>query len=157
MKRAFTILGVFVLVLAAAGGVLAQSSQFDGTWKLNPAKSKGAVGTVPKEQIAKITTIGDQVQTEVTGTSADGTPIQIKYVTPVKGGAGKVISGGPYDGVTRKNVNANTRDVSYMQGGKEALHITAVVSKDGKTLTLTGKGTDAQGHPVSSVTVLDKQ
>jgi hypothetical protein len=81
----------------------------------------------------------------------------MKYMTPLKGGVGKVLSGGPYDGVTRKDINANTRDVSYMQGGKEALHITAVVSKDGKTLTITGKGTDAQGHSVSSVTVLDKQ
>ena len=157
MKRAFTILGVFVLVLVAASWLSAQSSPFDGTWKLNPAKSKGAAGTVPKEQTAKITTIGDQVETDITGTNADGTPAQIKYVMPVKGGAGKVLSGGPYDGVSRKNINANTREVSYMQGGKEALHITAVLSKDRKTMTVTGKGTDAQGKPVSSVTVYEKQ
>jgi hypothetical protein len=157
MKRALTIVGVFVLALAATTAVVAQSSPFDGTWKLNPAKSKYTTGAPPKEQTAKITTIGDQVQTEVTGTNADGTPIQMKYVTPLKGGVGKVLSGGPYDGVTRKDINSTTRDVSYMQGGKEALHITAVVSKDGKTLTITGKGTDAQGHSVSSVTVLDRQ
>jgi hypothetical protein len=157
MKRAFTILGVFILALAAASWLSAQSSPFDGTWKLNPAKSKGPAGTVPKEQTAKITTSGDQVQTEITGTNADGTPIQIKYVMPVKGGVGKVLSGGPYDGVTRKDIDANTREVSYMQGGKEALHIRAVLSKDGKALTVMGKGKDAQGKPASSVTVYDKQ
>ena len=157
MKQAFRNLGLFVLIFAAASWLSAQSGPFDGTWKLNPAKSKGPAGPVPKEQTAKITTIGDQVQTEVTGTNADGTPIQIKYVTPVKGGVGKVLSGGPYDGVSRKNINANTREVSYMQGGKEALHITAVLSKDGKTMTINGKGTDDQGHSVSSVTIYDKQ
>jgi hypothetical protein len=156
MKRHLTVVSVFVLVLATAGGISAQSSPFDGTWKLNPAKSKGAAGTVPKEQTAKITTTGDQVQTDITGTNTDGTPIQIKYVMPVKGGLGKVLSGGPYDGVSRKNINANTREVSYMQGGKEALHITAVLSKDGKTMTVTGKGKDAQGKPVSSVTVYEQ-
>jgi hypothetical protein len=44
-----------------------------------------------------------------------------------------------------------------MQGGKEALHIRAVLSKDGKALTVMGKGKDAQGKSVSSVTVYDKQ
>jgi len=44
-----------------------------------------------------------------------------------------------------------------MQGGKEALHITAVLSKDGKTMTTNGKGTDDRGHSVSSVTIYDKQ
>jgi hypothetical protein len=157
MKQALRTLSLFVLIFAAASWLSAQSSPFDGTWKLNPAKSKGPAGTIPKEQTAKITTIGDQIQTEVTGTNADGTPIQIKYVTPVNGGAGKVLSGGPYDGVSRKNIDAHTREVSYMQGGKEALHITAVLSKDGKTMTINGKETDDQGHSVSSVTIYDKQ
>ena len=85
MKRALTIVGVFVVALGATTGVVAQSSPFDGTWKLNRAKSKYTTGAPPKEQTAKITTIGDQVQTEVTGTNADGTPIQMKYVTPTKG------------------------------------------------------------------------
>ena len=40
MKRALTIVGVFVLALGATTGVVAQNSPFDSTWKLNPAKSK---------------------------------------------------------------------------------------------------------------------
>jgi hypothetical protein len=32
-----------------------------------------------------------------------------------------------------------------------------VVSKDGKVLTITAKGTNASGQPVSSIIVYDKQ
>lgn len=44
-----------------------------------------------------------------------------------------------------------------MQGGKEALHIRAVLSKEGKTPTINSKGTDPQGKPFSNVTVYEEQ
>lgn len=44
-----------------------------------------------------------------------------------------------------------------MKGGKEMVHFRSVVSKDGKTLTNTTKGTDAQGKPFSRVAVWEKQ
>jgi hypothetical protein len=44
-----------------------------------------------------------------------------------------------------------------MKGGKEMLHPRLVVSKDGKTMRVTGEGTDAQGKPISGVEVFEKQ
>ena len=40
MKRLLVFTTVVVLVVVASGVLLAQSNPLDGTWKLNPAKSK---------------------------------------------------------------------------------------------------------------------
>ena len=44
-----------------------------------------------------------------------------------------------------------------MTGGKYHMTGRNVNSKDGKTLTQTSKGTDAEGKPVVSTIVFDKQ
>jgi hypothetical protein len=55
-----------------------------------------------------------------------------------------------------KRINANTLEAQYKLAGKPTLTQTAVVSADGKTLTVTGKGTDAKGQTVNNVVVYDK-
>jgi hypothetical protein len=158
MKTFVAVVGVLVVAMAAASGVLAQSSPFDGTWKLNPAESKYTSGKPPKEMTFTFTTVGDQTQVAGTGKSADGSPRQFKYVVPSKGGTGKYITGpADYNGVSRKIINDNTQEVSYLKDGKEIVHFTAVVSTDGKTMTLTSKETDAQGKSLTNVAVYDKQ
>jgi hypothetical protein len=42
-------------------------------------------------------------------------------------------------------------------GGKYHVTGRAVISKDGKTMTQTSSGTDAEGKPVTSTWVLDRQ
>lgn len=43
------------------------------------------------------------------------------------------------------------------KGGTVTITQTSVVSSDGKTMTVTGTSTDANGQTVSSVAVYDKQ
>ena len=156
LKRPLVFSTVVVLAVIASGMLLAQSNPFIGTWKLNPAKSKFTSGTPPKEETFTVEMVGDQDQVTVTRTNADGSPVSLKYEAPDKGGVGKFLEG-PYDGVSAKRINDNTVETSYMKGGKEMLHIHSVVSRDGKTMTNTTKGTDAQGKPVSRVAVWEKQ
>ena len=47
--------------------------------------------------------------------------------------------------------------VATVKSGKGVVTSKAVVSKDGKTRTLTSKGTNAEGKPVSTVAVYEKQ
>src|SRR6202521_4948429 len=145
-----------VMAVMASGLLLAQNSPFVGTWKLDPAKSKFTSGSPAKEETATIQMVGAQDQVPVNGTAADGSPISMKYEVPEKGGAGKFLAG-PYDAVSGKLIDANTRELSYMKGGKEIIHLHSVVSKDGKTMRITVKGTSAQGEPVSGVAVWEKQ
>ena len=59
--------------------------------------------------------------------------------------------------VSGKVVSDNVREVTFMKGGKEALHLHSVVSKDGKTMRTTVKGTTQQGQPVAGTSVFEKQ
>jgi hypothetical protein len=157
MKRLLVFAAVVVMAVVASGVLLAQSNPFVGTWKLNLAKSKDTSGAIPKEETFTVQMVGDQRQVTINGTAADGSPLSFKYAVPDKGGTGKILAGGPYDGVSGTRIDDNTREVTYMKGGKEMLHLRAVVSKDGKTNRMTLKGTDAQGKPVSGVAVFEKQ
>jgi hypothetical protein len=152
MKRFLVFAAVVALSLIASGVLLAQSNPLVGTWKLNLTKTKIISGAPAKEQTVTIQMVGDQDQ--VTGTGADGSPF--KYEVPDKGGVGKFLAG-PFDAVSSKRINDNTVEIGYMKGGKEMVHFRSVVSKDGKTLTNTTKGTDEQGKPFSRVAVWEKQ
>lgn len=156
MKRLLMFATVAVLTVFASGLLLAQSNSFVGTWKLNSAKTKYTSGAPPKEETVTIQMAGDQDQTSANGTAADGSPFSLKYEIPDKGGAGKVLNGA-FDAVSAKHVDDNTVDSTFMKGGNEMRHIHGVVSKDGKTLRVTLKGTDAQGKPAAGVLVFEKQ
>ena len=63
----------------------------------------------------------------------------------------------PYDAVSGKRMDANQREVMYSKGGKVEFTIRTRIAADGKTMTGTVKGTDAQGKPVEGTAVYDKQ
>jgi hypothetical protein len=130
------------------------ADQFAGTWKLNPAESSG--DAVPKDATLIIEDHGDTVHVTIVGTAADGTPIAVKYIMPVAGGTGQVTQG-PYDSVSQSSTDANTHDVTYSKNGKEVSTDHEVVSKGGNTMTVTSKGQDAEGKPVTSTDTYQKQ
>ena len=157
MKRLLVFAIVVVTAVMFSGLLMAQNNPFVGTWKLNLAKSKDSSGAFPREETLTVQMVGDQRRTTLNGTARNGAPISFKYEVPDRGGTGKVLAGGPYDAVSGKRIDDNTREVSYMKGGKQMLQLRAAVSKDGKTLMFTVEGTDAQGKPVSGVAVFERQ
>jgi hypothetical protein len=62
-----------------------------------------------------------------------------------------------FDMVSRRRISPTTTEATYKKAGKVVTVNTVVVSADGKTLTATAKGTDAQGRAVSNVQVYEKQ
>jgi hypothetical protein len=58
--------------------------------------------------------------------------------------------------VVTKRVNATTIETAYTLKGKPTTTSTRVVSADGKTLTVTTVGTNAQGQKVNNVQVFEK-
>jgi hypothetical protein len=131
-----------------------------GTWKLNTAKSKPAPGVSP---IANLTVTREAVDGGVKitakGEMADGT--KIDAVTNAKYDGKPVMvtgTGLAYDTVATKQVNANTiTQERTKQGTKYHVIVRLVVSADGKTMTQTAKGTNADGKPITATTVFDKQ
>jgi hypothetical protein len=146
-------LGLALLGLAA---VLSAADPFVGSWNLNAGKSKAKVGQLPKEQTVTIVAAGDDLDVTIKGTSAEGMAISSHYTVPAAGGQGKVIEAA-FDAVSGKRLGANRRVISYSKGGKVALTVQSRVSGDGKTMTVTLKGTDAADKPVDAVAVFERQ
>ena len=146
----------FAFALLGLAGVLVAADPFVGTWKLNHAKSKYKTGAPAKEQTVTIAESGSDLDITVSGTSADGMPFSSHYTVPAPGGEGKIIES-PYEAVSGKRMGPNQREITYSKGGKAVLTVRTRVSADGKTMTGTVKGTDAQGKAVDGTAVFEKQ
>lgn len=157
-RRQFSIMRKIISVFAflALASALFAADPFVGTWKLDPARTKYTEGTAPKDVTLVIEDQGENYQVTATGTYVDGSPISVKYTVPIKGGTGQAQEG-PYDSIMSKRVSATVRENSYMKNGKEVSSRHIVVSKNGKTLRSTVKGTDSQGKAVAGVDVFEKQ
>jgi hypothetical protein len=130
-----------------------------GTWRRNVEKSTATPPT--PNPITSLTIVIEAVdggvKTTATGQRKDGTPINssstIKY-----DGKEYPTTGAPWDTISMKQIDANTF-TSETKKSDGKWHVTShtVISKDGKTMTMTGKGTNADGKPYSSKLVYEKQ
>ncbi|MDQ3260786.1 MAG: hypothetical protein M3Q00_08390 [Pseudomonadota bacterium] len=128
-----------------------------GTWKLNVAKSTYSPGPAPKSLTAKIEAAGEGEKVTADGVRGDDTPIQVEY-TAQYDGKDHPITGSPIaDTVSLKRLDANTTERTDKKGGKVVQTLTRKLSSDGKTVTVTIKGTDAEGRPINNLAVFEKQ
>jgi len=98
------------------------------------------------------------VKQATTGERADGTPIKAGFTAKYDGRDVTVSGNSQYDTIAIKQVNANTlTDTRKKTDGKYEATSRYVVSNDGKTMTMTLKGTNAEGKDVTAVFVFDKQ
>jgi len=142
--------------MTAIGAFAADNSL--GTWKLNMEKSKFSP-SVPVKGLTAVREASDGgVKVTITGAQATGNPINASYTAKYDGSESPV-TGAPYDTISIKQVNADTfTEVrSSKKNAKYGLTGRTVVSKDGKTLTNSLKGTSADGQAYSAVMVWDKQ
>ena len=87
----------------------------------------------------------------------DGTPINSSY-TAKYDGKEYPVTGAPWDTISIKQINANTFTSEVKKtGSKYHSKGKTVISKDGKTMTLTTKGTNAEGKPTTATIVSEKQ
>jgi hypothetical protein len=150
-------LTVFLLCCFALSVAASPADPHVGTWKLNTAKSKYSPGPAPKEVTMKIETKGAGVHLTQTGTDGAGKPIKVEFTANYDGKDTPVTGVTNTDTIALKRVDANTSESTLKKGGKVAMTVISVVSKDGKTRTSTFKGTDAAGKPVNNVAVYDRQ
>ena len=138
-----------------------------GTWKLNVAKSKFSPAYLaalkmapPKEETVVFRELGaDEIELTITGVQTDGKPITGKSTSPRQGGAVKLQQSPLPEGMTivSTRIDPNNFYATYMLNGKQVFVGQGVISKNGKTLTVTSKGTDVQGKPFEQIQVFDKQ
>jgi hypothetical protein len=154
MRNVMTQLMVGVAITAI--GALAADNSL-GTWKLNMEKSKFS----PSAPVKNLTTTREAadggVKATTTGEQADGTAINASF-TAKYDGKEYPATGAPYDAIAIKQVNANSFTFTQTKkDGKYSVTGRSVISKDGKTMTNTLKGTNAEGKAYTATMVWDKQ
>jgi hypothetical protein len=150
---------VSVVIAASIADVSAQAKDPRvGTWKLDLAKSKYDPGPPPQSQTVKVEPAdkGEKVTSEVV--SADGKRTTSSYTAKFDG-KDYPLSGSALgaDKVSLKRIDARTTVRTDKKDGKVVQTLRRVVSADGKTMTVTGKGTNAEGKPFNNVVVFDRE
>jgi hypothetical protein len=157
--RQMSLVAVVALGLVVGSTALAQSSNPEvGSWKLNVAKSKFSSGTAIKSGTIKVEAAGAGVKQIVDTVGADGTVRHYEYTVNYDGKDSPVVGNSPYGDMTaRTRIDATTTRSVNKKGGKVTTTQTTVVSSDGKTRTVTTKGTNVLGQATDNVTAWDRQ
>jgi hypothetical protein len=151
-------LNFFIGIVITAATVLGADNSL-GTWKRNIEKS---TATPPvSNPITSLTLVREGldggVKQTATGKRKDGTPINGAF-TAKYDGKEYPVTGTTWDTTALKQIDANTFTVENKKtGGKYHTTSRTVISKDGKTMTVTGKGTNEDGKPYTFTFIYEKQ
>ena len=153
---------LLALIGAIALSTMTMSAQetdpASGTWELNLAKSKFIPASLaPRSQTRTYQVKGNQETAHHTGVDAQGNPVLIEF-TAAYDGKDYPLKGYPdWDSIALTRIDAYTTEFTQSYGGKVTLSAKRVVSKDGKTMTVSGKGTTVKGEPAELLAVFEKR
>ena len=150
-----------VLILVVSGAVTTLAAQAPdprvGTWTLNVAKSKYDPGPAPTSQTLTVEATGQGERILSDAVNADGTHTTTQYSANFDG-KDYPLTGSPIaDSVALKRIDAHSTERADKKGGKVVQTFRRVVSKDGKTMTVTVTGTNVKGQAVNNVIVFEKR
>src|SRR5438034_6858419 len=127
-----------------------------GTWKLNEAKSKFAAGAT-KNNTVVYEAAGDMIKVTVDGTDGTGAATHNEWTGKFNGRYYAVTGDPTSDMRSYRTINSHTLALTAKKGGKVTLTGRIVVSRNGKTRTVTTTGKNANGKWVTNRAVYDKQ
>jgi len=153
MKAKTIVLAISLVFVSTALGF--QNNPQMGTWKLNEAKSKFA-GKARNQTVVYEQT-GDQIKVTVDGVDESGGAVHSEWTGKFDGKDYPVTGDATSDVRSYRMINKNTLSLTGKKGGKVTLNGRIVVSRDGKSRTVTTTATNAQGKKVRNVAVYDKQ
>ncbi len=152
-----------LLALLLAGTVVTMvSGQNDprlGTWELNLAKSAFSPGPPPQSQTLTFQAAGPHFIVLLQGIDAHGKPISpdSSNLAINFDGRDHATPNVDFDTSAWKRINDHTYQATRKKGGKVVLTSINVVSNDGRTMTITTTGVNAEGQQVNDVRVYDKR
>jgi hypothetical protein len=148
--------GVLLAVAATAVAAAQARDPRTGTWILNVAKSSYKPGPPPRSQTVRIEPSGQGEHIRSEALNANGTRVVTEY-TAAFDGTDYPLKGSPVaNTVVLKRIDARTTERFDKKDGHVMLVYRRVVSQDGKTMTVTVNGVNAQGQQVSNVVVFER-
>lgn len=146
-----------MLAALVASTILWAADPALGTWKLNVAKSKFSPGPPPKSGTIVYEAVGDAIKRSGETVDAKGVATNMQYTASFDGKDYPVTGSPLFDAIATKRVDDHTAEATLKRGGKVVGSGRRVVSKDGKSMTITVKATNAEGQQVNNVSVYEKQ
>src|SRR4029079_15227903 len=131
---------VLGLATLFAGQALA-GDNWQGSWKLNAAKSKLGTNAV-RAQTLKLEAPAEGVKLTSDGVDGEGKPMHGGYTSKFDGKDVPWAGNPMADAAAPKRVDDNTYENIWKKAGKATVTAKVSVSKDGKTLTVSQAGTD---------------
>jgi len=136
----------------------AQSNSAAGTWKHNLAKSKFSPGPPPRSSTLTFQAEGQSLTATVEGINAQGVQTKVVHGPYLYDGKPYPVTGAPgYDSASYKIISDSTDEITRTKAGKVIQTVTEVLSEDGKSLTFTIKGINANGQQINNVAIYEKQ
>jgi len=153
VKKYLYVTSLAAALLASAAIAAAQGDQnspFTGTWKLNVAKSRFKPGPAPKSETV---TIAQEGKVSVETVDAQDKTVDWSY-TP--SGDEAVPIEGMENSTVMSKTSGNTVEHTWKMNSQNSTGH-GVVSKDGKRMTYTLTGTNAQGQHEHNVMIFEKE
>ena len=149
---------LLLIVFVISVGLRAADDPRIGTWKINFEKSRFNPGPPPKSMTVRFEPYGnDGVKVTIDTVEANGEVTKHQYAANYDG-KDYPVSGDPgRDTVALKRIDLYTLEYTNKRAGKVINSYREVTAKDGKSRTITQKGTSSRGVAVDNVLVYDRQ
>ena len=158
MKR--LLIGVFglALLLGFVTWVSAADNPAVGSWTINLAKSKyNPSALAPKSTTVKTDAVGDAFKAVIEVVDSTGKALRYEYTYKLDGKDVPVTGDPNRDMTSVRRIDDHTYEQVNKRGAKVMTTSRVVYAKDGKSRTITTKGTNASGQTINNVVVWDRQ
>ena len=150
-------LSVSVFALAAPTFGAAQTDPMIGDWKLNLAKSKYSPGPAPRSSALNVHAAGDGLMAMFDNVNAEGTAAHPMFTIVCNGQPQPVSGSAVTDAMSCRRPDPHSQTFTNMKGGRTTTNGTVTLSRDGRTMTISTKGTSANGQQIDNVAVYERQ
>ena len=128
-----------------------------GTWELNVAKSTYSPGPAPKSQSRTYVMAKEDIKATSKGVDGSGKPTAAEWTVNYDA-KDRPLTGNPdADALSVKRIDAFSSEFTQKRAGKVVINGTRTISRDGKVMTITTKGTNAKGQTINNVEVFEKR
>ena len=145
------------LVLVVGNHLAAQSQASSDLWAgtrhLVVSKSTFRDGPAPKERTFAIEAVDGGIRVTVSGTEAEGTPLNFSYTAKFDGKYYPITGSAGVDSASLRRITARRVEWTGKTAGKVVYTMTFALSKDGRVVTLT---TTLPGGKRGNVLVYEK-